>query len=67
MSETLSVPDMTCGHCKSTLESAVSSVSGVRSAQANLDAKTVTVDYDEAAVDLSAVVGAIEDAGYQVA
>ncbi len=66
MSEAFSVPDMTCGHCKTTVENAVSSLDGVRSAEVNLEAKTVTVDHDET-VDSTSIVGAIEEAGYQVA
>ena len=66
MSEVFSVPEMSCGHCKTTVENAVSSVGGVRSAEVNLEAKTVTVDHDDT-VDKSTIVGAIEEAGYQVA
>ncbi len=66
MNETFSVPEMTCGHCKSTVEGAVSSLGGVRSAEVDLEAKTVAVDHDET-VDGSTIVGAIEEAGYQVA
>ena len=66
MSEAFSVPDMTCGHCKTTVENAVSSLDGVRSAEVNLEAKTVTVNHDET-VDSTSIVGVIEEAGYQVA
>ncbi|MFN2488703.1 MAG: heavy-metal-associated domain-containing protein [Actinomycetota bacterium] len=66
MSETFSVPEMSCGHCKTTVENAVSSLGGVRSAEVNLEAKTVTVDHDDS-VENSSIVGAIEEAGYQVA
>ncbi len=66
MSEVFSVPEMSCGHCKTTVENAVSSVGGVRSAEVNLEAKTVTVDHDDT-VDNTAIVGAIQEAGYQVA
>lgn len=66
MSEVFSVPEMSCGHCKATVENAVSSVGGVRSAEVNLEARTVTVDHDDT-VDNSTIVGAIEEVGYQVA
>jgi copper chaperone CopZ len=39
---------------------------GVRSAEVNLEAKTVTVNHDET-VDSTSIVGVIEEAGYQVA
>ena len=60
---TYSVPEISCDHCRSTIEGAVSGLAGVERARVDVDAKTVTVDGGERA----AVVAAIEDAGYDVA
>ena len=60
---TYSVPEISCGHCKSTIEGAVRGLGGVKSVEVDVDAKTVTVDGG----DGDAVVTAIEDAGYDVA
>lgn len=38
----LIVPDMSCGHCKSTIEKAIAEAGGT--AQVDLDSKQVTVD-----------------------
>lgn len=38
----LIVPDMSCGHCKSTIEKAIGEAGGT--AHVDLDAKQVTVD-----------------------
>jgi copper chaperone len=64
---TLNVPDISCGHCKSSIEGAVAPMDGVASAEVTIDARTVDVSFDEAAVDLEAIITAIEDQGYDVA
>ena len=66
-SVTLSVPDISCGHCKSSIEGAVGELSGVDAVEVNIDARTVDVSFDDAAVQQGAIVDAIEDQGYQVA
>ena len=64
---TLNVPDISCGHCKSSIEGAVVPMDGVATAEVTIDARTVDVSFDEAAVDLEAIITAIEDQGYDVA
>jgi copper chaperone len=63
----LSVPDISCGHCKSSIEGAVAPMEGVASAEVTIEDRTVDVAFDEAVVDLDAIVTAIEDQGYEVA
>jgi copper ion binding protein len=60
------VPDMSCVHCKSSIEESLREVSGVRKAKADPDSKVVEVEYDEGQVGEEAVKAAIEDAGYSV-
>ena len=60
---TYSVPEILCGHCKSTIDAAVQGLGGVDSVDVDIDAKTVTVRGG----DGEAIVTAIEDAGYDVA
>jgi copper chaperone len=59
---TYSVPEISCGHCKSTIEAAVQGLGGVARVEVDIDAKTVIVDGG----DDDAIVTAIEDAGYDV-
>jgi copper chaperone CopZ len=59
----LSVPDMTCDHCKSAIEGSVGGVDGVTSVGVDLEQKTVTVVGGER----DAVVAAIDDAGFDIA
>jgi copper chaperone len=66
-STTLSVPDISCGHCKSSIEGAVGALGGVDTVEVTIDARTVDVSYDDGALDLDTIIGAIEDQGYEVA
>ena len=63
---TLKVEGMSCGHCKSAVESALKEA-GAAEATVNLEAGTVAVSYDAAKVDVPKMKEAIEDAGYDVA
>jgi len=62
---TYSVPDISCGHCRTAITSEVSTVAGVESVEVDLDAKTVTVTGEP--LDETAVIAAIDEAGYEVA
>ncbi len=63
---TLLVPDISCGHCKSSIEGAVASLDGVARAEVSVSKRTVDVEYDPAQVDLAAIVSAIDDQGFEV-
>lgn len=65
-STTLSVPDISCGHCKSSIEGAVGALGGVDRVEVTIDARTVDVSFDDGAVELDEIIGAIEDQGYEV-
>ena len=62
---TYSVPDISCGHCRDAITSAVSAVGGVESVDVDLKAKTVTVVGEP--LDEQAILAAIDEAGYEVA
>ncbi len=61
---TYSVPDISCGHCKSAIEGEVGALDDVTSVNVDIDARTVTVDGSVSDADVHA---AIEEAGYEVA
>lgn len=67
MKKTLTVEGMSCGHCKNAVEKAVKAIAGVQSAEVDLAAKTLTVDFDEALTTLDTIVEVVDDAGYTVA
>jgi copper chaperone len=67
MREVFSVPDVSCGHCKSTIEGALQPMGGIEQAAVDVDEKKVDVIFDDDVVTRDEVVAAIEDAGYAVA
>jgi copper chaperone len=60
---TLTVEGISCAHCKAAISDEVTRVSGVESVEVDLDTKLVTVRGTD--VDDAAVVGAIDEAGYE--
>jgi len=62
---TLTVPEIHCGHCKTSIEGAVREIAGVSRAEVDIDATTVAVDFDDPAT-LDQIVDAIEGQGYEV-
>lgn len=63
---TISVPEIHCDHCKHSIEGALAPLPGVRSAQVDIPARTVTVEADEARIGRARIVAAIEEQGYEV-
>ena len=57
------VPDMSCMHCKMTLEAALEKVKGIRSYSIDLETKTIDIEGD---IDRETVAAVIKDAGYSV-
>lgn len=64
---TLSVPDISCGHCKNSIEGALQPLKGVVSAEVSVENRNVAVTYDESSVDVATMVKAIDEQGYTVA
>ncbi|MGB5167775.1 MAG: copper ion binding protein [Acidimicrobiia bacterium] len=65
-SRTLNVPEISCGHCKSAIEAAVSPLDGVDNVEVQIEERTVHLDYDGTDATLNTIVTAIEDVGYEV-
>jgi copper ion binding protein len=65
--QVLSVPDISCNHCKQTIEEALSRISGVDTSNVDIPAKTVALSFDESAVSLDEIVGVLAGVGYEVA
>jgi copper chaperone len=66
VTETITVPEIHCDHCKTSLEGALTPIDGVEQATVDIQARTITVTYDEASVDRDRLVEEIEQQGYVV-
>lgn len=58
------VPDMTCGLCPLTVETAMSGVEGVQSVEVDLDTLSARVIFDAALTTAAAIAEASAQAGY---
>ena len=64
--KTMNVEGMSCGHCKAAVEEELGKLEGVERSNADLEKGTVEVSYDEGRVTHEELVGAVEEAGYEV-
>jgi copper chaperone len=64
--EIISVPDISCHHCKMAIEGALKKNTGISNAEVAVADKTVTVVYDENKLSHIDVVRTIEDEWYSV-
>lgn len=63
---TISVPDISCNHCKVSIEGAVNELDGVDKVEVAIEDRTVDISFDSP-TDMDAIVAAIEGQGYEVA
>lgn len=66
MRETFSVPEVSCEHCKSSIEGALAPLPGVSQANVVIEEKQVDVTWNSDSNSRDDIVGAIEGAGYKV-
>jgi copper chaperone len=62
----LSVPGISCDHCKHSIEEAVSSVAGVGTVTVHIPERSIDLSFDDRSVSLETIIEAIEGAGYEV-
>ena len=62
----LEVPDISCDHCKTSIEGAVGELDGVTTVEVSVEDRSVDVAYEDS-VTHSDIVTAIEGQGYEVA
>ena len=63
---TLHSPDISCGHCVSTVQDAVGKLDGVSQVHASAETKFVDVDFDPTATSVESISRTLADAGYPV-
>ena len=62
-SDIFAVSGMKCVHCKANVENALKSLTGVKSAEANLEKANVNVEYDESVVTPAQLKEAVDNSG----
>ena len=62
----LDVPDISCDHCKMSIEGAVGELAGVAQVAVSVEDRTVDVSFNDT-VTQADIVGAIKEQGYEVA
>lgn len=62
---TFSVPEMSCGHCTSSIEKGLGAVAGVHSVTSDLATKTTTIEFDDA-VTTAQLIETFDDIGFDV-
>lgn len=62
----LFVPDISCDHCKSSIESAVSELPGIGKVAVDISERTVGLTFDEAQISLETIIEAMAEVGYEV-
>jgi len=63
----LAVPEISCEHCKSSIEGAIAPLAGVARVDVDVERRLVTVDHDAAVASAPRLVDAVERQGYEVA
>ena len=65
MESKFTVPEISCGHCKETLESIINSLDNVETVNVDIDQKSVEVN-SSSNLDLSLVSSMLDEQGYTV-
>lgn len=63
---TIKVEGMSCMHCVKAVTGAVNELPGINDVSVDLEAKTVTVQYDAAQASIERIKAQIEDQGYDI-
>lgn len=63
---TLTAPDISCEHCKATIEREVGALDGVNSVAVDVPSRHATVTYDPAQLTETDIVAKLDDEGYPV-
>lgn len=61
---TLSIPEISCGHCTSSIDAALRELDGIKSVESNVADKTTTVEFIEEIISEGAIIEIIDDIGF---
>lgn len=61
---TLSIPEISCGHCTSSIDAALTEVDGILSVESSVADKTTTVEFAPEIISAGAIIEMIDDIGF---
>ncbi len=61
---TFSIPDISCGHCTSSIEKGLSAIAGVQSVSSSIENKTTTVEFDDI-INVSQLIEELDNIGFE--
>ena len=64
---TLLSPDISCEHCRRTIEQALGEEAGVQDVVVDIAAKSVTVEFDGTVTSRDALANRLDEEGYSIA
>ena len=65
METKFTVPEISCGHCKETIESVINTIESVQGVSVNIDKNLVEVNSTDA-IDMTVVTNLLDEQGYTV-
>ncbi len=60
----LSIPEISCGHCTSSIDGALNELDGVISATSSVEKKETEVEFEEKIISIGAIIEVIDDIGF---
>ena len=64
--KTFNIPNISCGHCTSTIENELKEIDGIFGVSSSIEAKTVTVEWD-APVTVERILDTLKEINYPAA
>ncbi len=61
---TLSIPEISCGHCTSSIDAALRELDGIKSVESSIADKTTTVEFAPEIISEGAIIEIIDDIGF---
>ncbi len=61
---TFSIPEISCGHCTSSIEKGLSEIAGVKSVSSSIENKTTTVEFDDS-VNVPQLIEELDNIGFE--
>lgn len=62
----LQAPDISCGHCVSSIQNRLGELDGIKSVSASAETKLVNLEYDPSQISLDKIKSELDDEGYPV-